>query len=154
MLTEYYTDGLITEREYTAAVRYIVDNAVDAGELNVSDSELTKGVMVRVIDGNTVHVDDTRIRLSLVDVVDSGNSTAPHAVFAREICPVGSTTYYDIDDKQVTGPYGRTIAVVYCDMMAISLNELLIGFGLGWINEYYCTQSEFRHDAWVRDSCR
>ena len=149
-ITEYYERGLITEEEFTDAVRLVIDSYAD-GKIDRSNPDLVRGVTTRVIDGNTLDVDNVRIRLVLVDVHDSGNSTAPHAVFAREVCPVGSTTYYDVDDLQKIGPYGRTIAAVYCDGMSTSLNELLIRFDLGWVNEYYCDKSE--HYDWAQDAC-
>ena len=153
VVTGYYVDGLISESEFVMFVEYLMDNGVVPREnIDPEDPDLTGGTMVRVIDGNTVHIDDTRIRLALVDVVDSGNTTAPHAVLARVLCPAGSHAYYDVDDLQVTGPYGRTIAAVYCSD-GILLNDMMIEFGLGWINQYYCDKSEFRYAPWALNAC-
>lgn len=153
IVTGYYVDGLISESDFVTIVQWLMDNGIVPRELiDPEDPELTGGTMVRVIDGNTVHIDDTRIRLALVDVVDSGNMTAPHAVLARVLCPAGSYAYYDVDDLQVTGPYGRTIAAVYCSD-GILLNDMMIEFGLGWINQYYCDKSEFRYAPWALDAC-
>lgn len=152
-VTNYYVDGLIDENDFVAVVQWLIDNDMMPREnIYPNDPELIGGETVRVIDGNTVHIDNTRIRLSLVDVVDSGNTTAPHAVLARVLCPVGQYAYYDIDDLQITGPYGRTIATVYCND-GILLNDIMIQFGLGWINQYYCDKSEFQYDPWAFDAC-
>ena len=37
---------------------------------------------------------------------------ADHVVYARQLCPAGSAAYYDVDDGQPVGKYGRTIATV------------------------------------------
>ena len=152
-VTGYYVDGLISEGDFVVVVQWLVDNGmVPHKDIGPEDQELTEGKMVRVIDGNTVHVDDTRIRLALVDVVDSGNMAAPHAVLARVLCPVGHPAYYNVDDLQITGPYGRTIAAVYCNN-GILLNDMMIEFGLGWINQYYCDKSEFQYATWAISAC-
>ena len=152
-VTGYYVDGLIGEDDFVVIVQWLVDNGVVPREnIDPEDPELTEGTMVRVIDGNTVHIDDTRIRLALVDVVDSGDTAAPHTVLARVLCPVEHSAYYDVDDLQITGPYGRTIAAVYCSN-GILLNDMMIEFGLGWINQYYCDKSEFQYAPWALGAC-
>ena len=152
-VTGYYVDGLISENDFVTIVQWLMDNGVVPREvIDPEDPDLTGGTITRVIDGNTVQIDDTRIRLALVDVVDSGNMTAPHAVLAHVLCPVGFHAYYDVDDLQVTGPYGRTIAAVYCSD-GILLNDMMIEFGLGWINQYYCDKSEFRYAPWALSAC-
>jgi hypothetical protein len=149
VVTGYYVDGLISENEFVAVVQWLMDRGIVPREgIDLEDPELIGGIMDRVIDGNTVQIDDTRIRLPFVDVVDSGNMTAPHAVLARVLCPVGSYAYYDVDDLQPTGYYGRTIAMVYCSD-GILLDRMMVEFGLGWVNQDYCERSEFRHVPWA-----
>ncbi len=146
-----FDSGGITAAEFDAALTYLMSNDIlDFGSIDPSEAdnpEMVKGMMVRVIDGNTVHIDSTRIRLSLVDVENSGDTEAPHAVLARILCPVGLATYHDVDDMQPVDVYGRTVAVVYCS--GASLNQLMVEFGLGWINEYYCPRSEFHDEGWA-----
>ena len=111
-VTVLYDGGFSTDGEYLAAIRYLVQNGIlQFGGANISDPEMVPGAVARVVDGNTLYVDNVKIRLSLVDVKDSGDTAAPHAVLARELCPAGSVAHYDVDDLQPAGPYGRTVAV-------------------------------------------
>lgn len=82
---------------------------------------IVTGKVDRVIDGNTIIIDDTRIRIPLVDVLDSGNKTAPHAKLAQKVCPQSAAAYYVIDSKQPTDIYGRTIGMVFCNDSTYSL---------------------------------
>ena len=149
----------ITDGEFLAAIEYLVRNdiirisdTVDSDRSD-DDSGLVHGIITKNIDGNTIVIDDTRIRLSLVDVEDSGNKSMPHAEYARQICPVGGGARYNIDDMQPTDVYGRTLAVVYCEGQKKSLNELLIISELGWVNDYWCDKSEFQYEDWARKGC-
>ncbi len=152
--TQYYTDGLLTADEYTTAIRYLLDeDIIYLGEPpQTNNPELVYGTVTRNVDGNTIHIDDVNIRIPLVDVEDSGNYTMPHAVLAKLLCPVGSPAQYDIDDKQRQDRYERTIAVVYCNT-ELHLGEIMIGFGLGWINDDWCDRSEFEFADWTHGSC-
>ena len=155
-MTLLYADGDISRTEFVNMLHYLIDNDIlGFGQVDpqmMKDyPELVRGTIVHVIDGNTVRIDDTRIRLSLIDVENSGDSQASHAVLARVLCPVGSTVYYDVDDLQLSDKYDRTIAVVYCS--GASLNQLMIEFGLGWVNNYFCSKSEFREESWARADC-
>ncbi len=152
-LTNYFTTGQITEAEWVTAIRYMMDEKIiRLGEPDPTNPELVEGTVTKNIDGNTIEIDGTRIRIPLVDVVDSGDKTAPHAILAKLFCPVGSPAQYDIDDLQVRDKYGRTVAAVYCNA-AVSLGEIMIVFGLGWINEWYCDRSEFERAAWAEGVC-
>ena len=152
-LTEYFSTGQITETEWTTAIQYMMrEDIIRLGEPDFSNPELVAGAVTRNVDGNTIEIDGVRIRIPLVDVEDSGNPAMPHAVLARLLCPVGSPAQYDIDDLQVRDRYGRTIATVYCST-GLSLGEIMIEFGLGWINEWYCDKSEFGQDSWAQGAC-
>lgn len=149
----YYSDGHTSRQEFVSAVRYLVDEGVvDLGRPDLGNPDLVQGTITRVIDGNTVIIDGNRIRIPLVGVERSGDGSMPHAVLARELCPVGSTAYYDVDDKQKKDRYGRTVAMVYCDT-GMSLGKLMVGFGLGEVSQYWCPKSEFEHTEW-REECR
>lgn len=150
----------ISDAEFLAAIEYLVRNEIikipdtDAADASAADSNLVYGTITKNIDGNTIEIDGTRIRLPLVDVEDSGNESMPHAEYARQVCPAGSEARYNIDDMQPTDVYGRTVAVVYCEGQIKSLNELLIESELGWINDYWCDKSEFQYEDWARKECR
>ncbi len=152
-LTEYFTTGQITEKAWIASIKYLHDNEIiRLGEPDLNNPDMITGIITSNVDGNTIEVDGTRIRIPLVDVEDSGDKTAPHAVLVRLFCPVGSPAQYDIDDLQVQDRYGRTVATVYCNG-AVSLGEIMIHFGLGWINQWYCDKSEFEMAPWTQGSC-
>ena len=145
-----YDTGHITAEEFLNMLHYVMDvEIVDLGDV---PGGLNSGVVTKVIDGNTLEIDGNRVRLSLVDVVDSGNMASPHAVLANALCPVGSVAHYDTDDDQGMDRYGRIVAMVYCDSEA-SLNQLLLEFGMGWIAKQYCQKSEFGQDWWTRGYC-
>ncbi len=112
---------------------------------------IVHGIVTKNIDGNTIDISGERIRSPFVWVADSGNKTAEHAMYARELCPEGSAAHYDIDDNQPVGKYGRTIAMVWCEGQTKSLDQLMVESGLGWIKQYYCQKSEFRDLDWVNN---
>ena len=151
-LTAMYEGGAFPDDEYSAALQYLLDEQIlDFGEPS-PDSGDVRGEVARVIDGNTLEIGEVRIRLALVDVKDSGDGGAPHAVLARLLCPEGSAAHYDVDGGQPTDRYGRTVAEVHCGS-AVSLNALMVQFGLGWINVHYCGVSEFSGSQWARADC-
>ena len=84
-----------------------------------------EGQITRVIDGDTLIIDQTTIRLSLVNSPERGEPGYQEAKdFASTVCPVGSNAEFVEDWTQPTDRYGRSLGLVYCnDMM---LNELLL----------------------------
>jgi len=68
-----------------------------------------------IVDGDTLDVGSTRIRLALVNSPEVGQPGYAEArQFTAQTCPVGSSALVDEDDGQTGGSYGRMIAVVYC----------------------------------------
>ncbi len=62
-----------------------------------------QGKVTRIIDGDTLEVDDRRIRLALVDTPERNEPGYQEATqFTASLCLVGSTAYLDIDDGQPT----------------------------------------------------
>ena len=155
--SEYEMDSL----NYSVAAK--IQNAYDMGYAHgknsilpdtaakSSDSEVIHGIVTKNIDGNTIEISGERIRLPFVWVEDSGNKTADHAIYAKQLCPVGFGAHYDVDDKQPIDKYGRTIAMVWCDGNEKSLDQFMVESRLGWIKEYYCQKSEFKSLDWVND---
>lgn len=99
------------------------------------------GKCVDVIDGNTIQVYGIgKVQLTQVktpDLNESGFSDAKK--FVEDKC-LSKTVYLDIDDKQPTDRYGRTLAIVYTDSQDI--NRELIDNGLAKIS--YFEPSEFK----------
>ena len=107
------------------------------------------GQITRVIDGDTLLIDQTTIRLSLVNSPERDERGYQEAKdFASTVCPVGANAEFYEDSWQPVDKYGRSVGLVYCnDMM---LNELLLTNGHAEISTYYCDKSEFGSEGWAR----
>ena len=108
-----------------------------------------EGQITRVIDGDTIIIEQTTIRLSLVNSPERGEPGYQEAKdFASTVCPVGSNAEFVEDSWQLTDKYGRSLGLVYCnDMM---LNELLLTNNHAEISTYYCDKSEYGNTDWAR----
>ena len=101
-----------------------------------------------VVDGDTLDVGSTRIRLTLVNTPEVGEAGYSEAKqFTSQTCPVGTQALVDEDDGQTGGSYGRMIAVVYCQ--GVNLNAELLTSGHAVLLSYYCSVSEFADQAWT-----
>jgi micrococcal nuclease len=101
-----------------------------------------------IVDGDTLDVGSTRIRLALVNTPEVGQPGYSEAKqFTAQHCSVGSQALVDEDDGQTGGSYGRMVAVVYCSGM--NLNAELLQSGLADLVPYYCPVSEFAKDSWT-----
>ncbi len=111
------------------------------------------GKIGRVIDGDTLIVSNTTVRLALVDAPEKNEEAGMEAFnFTTTLCPVGSEALVDEDDGQRDGSYGRTVAVVYCNKK--NVNEALLNNRLGSIYAGFCRRSEFRNEGWAkRNGC-
>ena len=107
------------------------------------------GQITRVIDGDTLLIDQTTIRLSLVNSPERHERGYQEAKdFALTVCPIGVNAEFVEDRWQPKDKYGRSVGLVYCnDMM---LNELLLTNGHAEISTYFCDKSEFGNDGWAR----
>lgn len=114
------------------------------GTITVNGSEIhydNAGKCVDVVDGNTIQVYGVgKVQLSQVktpDMNESGFSDAKN--FVKDRC-LGKMVYLDIDGKQPTDRYGRTLAIVYSD--GEDINRALIDGGMARIS--YFEPSEFK----------
>jgi endonuclease YncB( thermonuclease family) len=107
------------------------------------------GQITRVIDGDTLLIDQTTIRLSLVNSPERDERGYQEAKdFALTVCPIGINAEFIEDSLQPKDKYGRSVGLVYCnDMM---LNELLLTNGHAEISTYFCDKSEFGSEGWAR----
>ncbi|MGQ0605785.1 MAG: thermonuclease family protein [Candidatus Nitrosotenuis sp.] len=111
------------------------------------------GTVNRIIDGDTIIVDDITVRFALASAPELSEPGGMEAKkFIEDTCPIGSKVILDVDDGQKNGSYGRTLAKIYCD--GKSLNEALVANGFGYIDTKFCSQSEFAEEEWSRDSCQ
>src|SRR5438445_6582188 len=101
-----------------------------------------------IVDGDTLDVGSTRIRLALVNSSEVGQPGYAEAKqFTAQTCPVGSSALVDEDDGQTGGSYGRMVALVYCG--GVNLNAELLSSGNAVLVTYYCSVSEFADEPWT-----
>ena len=107
------------------------------------------GQITRVIDGDTLLIDQTTIRLSLVNSPERDERGYQEAKdFALTVCPIGVNAEFVEDTWQPVDKYGRSIGLVYCNDML--LNEFLLTNGHAEISTYFCDKSEFGTEDWAR----
>jgi micrococcal nuclease len=114
------------------------------------------GAVTKVVDGDTLDVNNISIRLTLVnapeyterDGSDNEEGGFEAMEFASSVCPIGSKAIVDEDDGQTAGSYGRIIAVVYCN--GRNLNAKLLDNGKATIDQNFCNVSEFANENWVK----
>ena len=108
------------------------------------------GNVTKIIDGDTLDVGKTRVRLALVNTPEIGEpGYGKSKQFTTELCPVGSEVLVDEDDGQTAGSYGRMLAEVHCGENI--LNEQLLRAGLAQFLDNFCTTSEFAKENWARE---
>jgi endonuclease YncB( thermonuclease family) len=119
---------------------------------NYKDNIELEGKVTYVVDGDTLDINDIRIRLSLVDTPERGQEGYQEAKdFVKDLC-LKKEAQVDIDDGQRRGDrYGREIGIVYCD--GINLNAELINNNLASIYMEYCDISEFSNEKWAKQYC-
>jgi len=115
------------------------------------DIEL-EGTVNYIVDGDTLDINDIRIRLSLVDTPERGQEGYKEAKeFVKKLC-LNKKGQVDIDDGQRRGDrYGRDIGIVFCD--GININKALVDNNLAKIYTEYCDISEFKNENWTKPDC-
>ena len=109
------------------------------------------GIVTDIVDGDTLDVNNVRIRLSLVNTPERGDSGYSEAKqFTESICPIGSKALVDEDDGQKEGSFDRVIGLVYCGNEKLLLNEHLLNEGHAQIFVDFCGVSEFSEQGWVQ----
>ena len=95
------------------------------GNVKVS-TDCFQGKVTEVVDGDTLDVNNVRIRLALVntpEVYETGYFDARD--FTMNNCGVGTKALVDEDDGQKGGSFGRMIALVYCGNNTSSLTNVI-----------------------------
>jgi hypothetical protein len=109
------------------------------------------GTVTAIVDGDTLDVNNIRVRLSLVNTPERGDSGYSEAKwFTESKCPIGSEALVDEDDGQRGGSFGRLIGLVYCGNERLLLNEHLLNEGHAQIFGDFCGVSEFTEKDWVQ----
>jgi len=111
------------------------------------------GIVTKIIDGDTIHVNDQSIRFALASAPElSGYGGVDSRDFIQTICPVGSSVLVDEDDNYPEGSYDRIVGVIYCNGM--NLNQELLDADLGYLADRFCDSSEFAAESWaVKHGC-
>lgn len=110
-----------------------------------------QGKVTEVVDGDTLDVNNVRIRLALVntpEVYEKGYFDARD--FTMNNCGVGTNALVDEDDGQKGGSFGRMIGLVYCGNNTSSINELLLNSSKASILPQFCKVSEFASSLWAK----
>ena len=107
------------------------------------------GTVTKVIDGDTIHVDDQSVRFALTLAPElKGYGGIDSKKFIETICPVGSIALVDEDDGQPPEGHSRIIGVVHCNDMI--LNKELLDADLGNLTYRFCDSSEFATSSWAQ----
>jgi micrococcal nuclease len=111
-----------------------------------------EGTVNHIVDGDTLDINDNRIRLSLVNTPERGQEGYMKAKkLVQNLC-LNKKGEVDIDNGQRRGDrYGRDIGVVYCD--GININKALVENNLAIIYSRYCDISEFSNEEWAKPYC-
>lgn len=110
------------------------------------------GIVTEIVDGDTLDVNNVRIRLTLVNTPERGESGYQEAKeFIESMCPVGSKALVDEDDGQKEGSFDRVIGLVYCGNEKLLLNEHLLNEGHAQVFGDFCGVSEFSEEGWVKE---
>jgi hypothetical protein len=118
-----------------------------------------RGTVTEIVDGDTLDINNVRVRLALVNTPERGENGYTEAIdFVESVCNIGTTTLVDEDDEQKEGSFDRLIGVVYCGNDNIndkqSLNELLLNGRYAVISQEFCDTSEFSSMDWAqRNGC-
>jgi micrococcal nuclease len=106
------------------------------------------GPVTKVVDGDTLDVNNVRVRLALVDTPERGEDGYASAKgFVKNLC-LGGDAEVDIDDGQRGGDrYGREVGVVYCNGVNVNSELLKKGYAITYTD--YCEVSEFANDGWA-----
>ena len=108
-----------------------------------------KGKITNVVDGDTIDVGETRVRLSLTSTPELGEFGGIESKnFVEKKCPINSDVLVDEDDGQIEGSYGRIIGKVLCQ--GVILNEEILENEYGEIDTIHCFESEFKEESWAK----
>jgi endonuclease YncB( thermonuclease family) len=114
-----------------------------------------RGTVTEIVDGDTLDINNVRVRLALVNTPERGQSGYSEAIdFVQSVCGVGTTALVDEDDGQKEGSFDRVIGLVFCGNDNVnnkkSLNELLLEGGYAIIYQDFCGISEFASASWAQ----
>lgn len=162
--------GQISDDEFLSALQYLIR----MGILVVPEPEIVstfvsseplpanvhpdskQGKMTRIVDGDTVHIDEDVYRLSLIDTPERGEDGYREATDAlKQLCPIDSKVYYDDDSIQGSDRYGRYLGVIWCsgNDYSVTAGEYLANNGyLKKFYTNYCDNTEASTEKWAEET--
>ena len=120
---------------------------------NTSEDIELEGIVTKVVDGDTLDINGTRIRLALVDTPERGQAGFDKAKnFVESLC-LGKKGELDVDNGQRRGDrYGREVGMVYCD--GVNINAKIMANKMAKILTEFCDISEFSKENWTASQCQ
>jgi hypothetical protein len=131
-----------------------IDGSSTAKECQ-GEADCFRGKVTEIVDGDTIDINNVRVRLALVDTPERGQSGYTEAIdFVELVCSIGTTALVDEDDGQKEGSFDRLIGLVYCgengNNNKKSINELLLERGYAVIYQDFCNISEHSLTSWAQ----
>ena len=115
----------------------------------IGEAKCISQPVIKIVDGDTIHTTNYKIRLALVDTPEINEPGFAKATgFTERMCPEGTYVTIDQDDLQPYDRYERLVANVFCG--GKSLNSALLNNGLAEISTEYCSTSEFSEKSWAK----
>jgi micrococcal nuclease len=133
-------------------VATVTTNSKSSGSQSSSPHIERRGLVMQVIDGDTVVIDNKRVRLVGINTPELRPTPKPGAIEAKQfvegLC-LGKEVGLDVDDIRPKDKYGRTLAVVYIDVGGswVNLNAELLRRGMAEV--LYIPPSEFNPYRWL-----
>jgi hypothetical protein len=129
---------------------FVQSNEVTQSSECRGEADCFRGIVTEIVDGDTIDINNVRIRLSMVNTPERGELGYDEATeLTKSVCPVGAEALVDEDDGQKEGSYDRLIGIVYCNESSTSVNQILLEEGKAVVYEDFCGVSEFARDKWV-----
>ncbi len=152
LLDKVYSISKISQGE-NEEVYKIQEIAAQNQNGNTSEDIELEGIVSKVIDGDTLDINGTRIRLALVDTPERGQGGFDKAKnFVESLC-LGKKGQLDVDNGQRRGDkYGREVGVVYCD--GVNINTKIMANKMAKILTEFCDISEFSKENWTASQCQ
>jgi endonuclease YncB( thermonuclease family) len=120
---------------------------------STSDDMELEGIVTKVVDGDTLDINGTRIRLAIVDTPERSQPGYDKAKYLVESLCLGKKGQLDVDNGQRRGDrYGREVGVVYCD--GVSINAKIMANKMARILTEFCDISQFSKENWTRAQCK
>jgi len=140
----------ISDMENPMILSQVYETIIHVGAHCGGNAECIQGVVTRIVDGDTLDIGDTRIRLALVNTPEIDEPRYNAATeFTTTLCPPGSYATADEDDGQTEGSFGRMIAKLTCGNKI--LNAELLYAGQAEVLTQFCSVSEFSDEVWAQD---